>query len=56
MKANSLKSLNDAKTEFLVLGTQQQLNKVTDINIRSGDDKLNQLISSGTLGLILIAN
>ena len=36
MKANSLK-LNDAKTEFLVLGTQQQLNKITDINIRIGD-------------------
>ena len=37
MKANSLK-LNNAKTEFLVLGTQQQLNKITDINIRIGDD------------------
>ena len=37
MKANSLK-LNDAKTEFLVLGTQQQLNKITDINIRIGDN------------------
>ena len=37
MKANSLK-LNDAKTEFFALGTQQQLNKITDINIRIGDD------------------
>ena len=37
MKANSLK-LNDAKTEFLVLGTQQQLNKITDINIRIRDN------------------
>ena len=36
MKANSLK-LNDSKTEFLVLETQQQLNKITDINIRIGD-------------------
>ena len=37
MKVNSLK-LNDAKTGFLVLGTQQQLNKITDINIRIGID------------------
>ena len=37
MKANSLK-LNDAETEFLVLETQQQLNKITDINIRIGDN------------------
>ena len=37
MKANSLK-LNDAKTEFLVLGTQKQLKNITDINIRIGDN------------------
>ena len=37
MKVNSLK-VNDAKIEFLVLGTQQQLNKITDINIRIGED------------------
>ena len=37
MKVNSLK-LNDAKTEFLVLGTQQQLNKIADISIRIGKD------------------
>ena len=37
MKANSLK-LNDAKTEILVFGTQQQLNKITDINIRIRED------------------
>ena len=37
IKANSLK-LNDAKTEFLVLGTQQELNNITDINIRIGED------------------
>ena len=37
MKVKSLE-LNDAKTEFLVLGTQQQLNKITDINIRIGQN------------------
>ena len=37
MKVNSLK-LNNAKTEFLVLGTQQQLNKIMYINIRIGKD------------------
>ena len=37
MKAKSSK-LNDAKTEFLVLETQQQLNKILDINIWIGDD------------------
>ena len=37
MKVNSLK-LNNAKTEFLVLGTQQQLNKSMEINIRIGED------------------
>ena len=37
MKVNSLK-LNDAKTEFLVLGTQQQFNKIMGINIRIGED------------------
>ena len=37
MKVNTLK-LNNAKTEFLVLGTQQQLNKIMDINIRIGKD------------------
>ena len=37
MKVNSLK-LNDAKTEFLALGTEQQLNKIMDINIRIGED------------------
>ena len=37
MKANSLK-LIDAKTEFLVLGTQQQLNKIKDIKIRISDN------------------
>ena len=37
MKVNSLK-LNDAKTEFLFLGTQQQLNKITDINIKIGEN------------------
>ena len=37
IKVNSLK-LNDAKTGFLVLGTQQQLNKIMDINIRIGKD------------------
>ena len=37
MKVKSLK-VNDTKTEFLVLGAQQQLNKITDINIRIGED------------------
>ena len=37
MKVNSLK-LNNAKTEFLVLGMQQHLNKIMDINIRIGED------------------
>ena len=54
-EVNSLK-LNDAKTDFLVLGTQQQLNKIMDINIRIGEDIIEPTEFIRNCGLILIAN
>ena len=37
MCTNLLK-LNDEKTEFIILGTQQQLQKISHISIQIGED------------------
>ena len=39
MQTNLLK-INDEKTEFMLVGTKQQLNKITDINIKIGHDEI----------------
>ena len=43
MQTNLLK-LNDEKTEFMLMGTKQQLNKITDINIKIGHGRNNASI------------
>ena len=50
MQVNVLK-LNESKTEFIIFGTGQQLNKVGTINIRIGDDVIQNVPSVRNLGL-----
>ena len=50
MQLNFLK-LNESKTEFIIFGTRQQLNKVGTINIRIGDDVIKNIPSVRNLGL-----
>ena len=49
MQTNLLK-LNDEKTEFLLVGTKQQLSKITDINIKIGHDEIKPVSSIRNLG------
>ena len=49
MRTNLLK-LNDKKTEFILLGTNQQLKLVQDINIRIGNDIIHPVQSVRNLG------
>ena len=49
MQTNLLK-LNDDKTEFMLVGTKQQLNKITDINIKIGHDEIKPVSSIRNLG------
>ena len=44
IRTNLLK-LNDDKTELIVLGTRQQLNKVGDVNIMIGNDTISAVAS-----------
>ena len=39
MSLNFLK-LNENKTEFIIVGIQQQLDKVRELSIKIGDDKI----------------
>ena len=39
MWTNLLK-LNNEKTEFLLVGTKQQLSKICNINVKIGDDEI----------------
>ena len=50
MQVNFLK-LNESKTEFIIFGTRQQLSKVGMINIRIGDDVIQNVPSVRNLGL-----
>ena len=50
MQENFLK-LNKSKTELFIFGTRQQLNKVGTINIRIGDDVIQNVPSVRNLGL-----
>ena len=49
MRVNLLK-LNDSKMEFIILGTQQQLNNVSDTTIKIGEDHINPSSSVRNLG------
>ena len=49
MRVNLLK-LNDSKMEFIILGTQQQLNNVPDTTIKIGEDHINPSSSVRNLG------
>ena len=50
MQVNFLK-LNESKTEFVIFGTRQQLNKVGTVNIRIGEDVIQNVASVRNLGL-----
>ena len=50
MQVNFLK-INESKTEFIIFGTRQQLSKVGMINIRIGDDMIQNIPSVRNLGL-----
>ena len=47
MQVNFLK-LNESKTEFIIFSTRQQLSKVAMINIRIGDDVIQNIPSMRT--------
>ena len=49
MRTNLLK-LNDSKTEFILLGTNQQIKLVQDISIKIGDDVIHPVQSIRNLG------
>ena len=49
MQMNLLK-LNDEKTEFLLVGTKQQLSKITKINVKIGHDEIKPVSSIRNLG------
>ena len=40
----NLLKLNDEKTEFLLVGTKQQLSKITNINVKIGHDEIKPCI------------
>ena len=50
MQVNFLK-LNESKTEFIIFGTRQELNKVGTVNIRIGDDVIQNVPFVRNLGL-----
>ena len=49
MLNNDLK-LNDDKTEFLIVGTSQQLEKLDNISIRVGDTDIHPVLIARNLG------
>ena len=51
LDASKLLKLNESKTEFIIFGTRQQLNKVGTVNIRIGDDVIQNVPSVRNLGL-----
>ena len=55
MNANLLK-LNDKKTEFVIVGTNQQLSKLKDISVRVGNETINPVETVRDLGYYLDKN
>jgi hypothetical protein len=55
MKINFLK-LNDNKTEFILIGSQQKLNKITDLHITIGDSVIPPAEQVRNLGVIMDAS
>ena len=55
MCTNMLK-LNNDKTEFLVIGTKQQLSKVGDLSIQIGQDNINSIACMRNLGFYFDQN
>ena len=45
MDVNKPTKVNNDKTEFLLVGTKQQLNKITNISVKIGCDEI-KLVSS----------
>ena len=45
--------LNDDKTEFLVIGTRQQLNKLSPLSLQVRDYKIDPSLSARNLGTII---
>ena len=52
MSLNFLK-LNKNKTEFIIVGVQQQLDKVRDLSIKIGDDKITNSAVVKNLGVYI---
>ena len=52
MSLNFLK-LNENKTEFIIVGVRQQLDKVTDLSIKIGDDKITNSAVVKNLGVYI---
>ena len=48
-----LKRLNDTKTEFLAIGTRQQLSKLRSSSIEVGNQKIDRSTSARNLGVVL---
>jgi len=44
--------LNDDKTEFLAVGTRQQLNKLSPLSLQVGDDNIDPSLNARNLGAI----
>ena len=55
MVANKLK-INDGKTEFLLIGSKKQLNKVTIDSIRIGESEIQPATSVKSLGAVIDSN
>ena len=52
MSLNFLK-LNEKKTEFIIVGVQQQLDKVGELSIKVGDDMINNTAVVKNLGVYI---
>ena len=52
MSLNFLKS-NENKTEFIIVGVQQQLDKVRELSIKIGDDKITNSAVVKNLGVYI---
>ena len=55
MNVNLLK-LNDEKTEFVIVGTNQQLSKLKDISVRVGNETIKPVETVRDLGYYLDKN